>query len=306
MRMSHKSLQPASSELWTLVRRQHGVITRSQLLANGLSGDMVQRRISAGRLHPLWRGVYAVGRPEVSRRGRWAAAVLSCGSSALLSHSSAASLWGMLAWDRRIDIVVPGGVARRRPGIRIHRRIDLAPRHRRQVDEIPVTDPVSTLIDIASREPAATVEKAIRESDRLDLVDPVSLRLALDSTPRRPGLGRLRSLLDSETFALTDSELERRFLRLVRRAGLSKPETQAWVSGFRVDFYWPALGLVVETDGLRYHRTPTQQKKDRLRDQAHAVAGLTTLRFTAAQVRNEAEAAIATLRAVMARLQKAR
>jgi very-short-patch-repair endonuclease len=234
------------------------------------------------------------------------AAVLSCGSSALLSHSSAASLWGMLTWDGGIDVVLPGGVARRRPGIRTHRRRDLLLEHRRRVDGIPVTDPISTLIDIANREPAIVVMKAIREADRLCLVDPVGLRSVLDSTPRRPGLGRLRSLLDSETFALADSELEHRFLRLVRQAGLPKPETQAWVNGFRVDFYWPALGLVVETDGLRYHRTPFQQKEDRLRDQAHTVGGQTTLRFTAAQVRDEAKSTITTLSAVVARLRKAR
>jgi very-short-patch-repair endonuclease len=307
MRMPHGSLQRTSSaELWEVVRRQHGVITRRQLLASGFSGDTVQRRISAGRLHPLWRGVYAVGRPEVSLRGRWIAAVLSCGPCALLSHSSAAALWGMLDWDGKIDVVLPGNVARSRPGIRIHRRLDLDQEHRLQVDRIPVTDPISTLVDIAGRVSKGQVEKAIRESDRLDLIDPVSLRSALDSTPRWPGAGRLRSLLDSETFALTDSELERRFLRLVREAGLSKPETQVWVNGFRVDFYWPDLSLVVETDGLRYHRTPLQQKKDRVRDQAHAVAGLSVLRFTSAQVRNEAKQTIATLTTVMERLRRVR
>lgn len=150
------------------------------------------------------------------------------------------------------------------------------------------------------------MEKAIRESDRLDLTDPINLRSALDSMPRRPGVGRLRSLLDSETFALTDSDLERRFLRLIRKAGLPRPETQAWVNGFRVDFYWPDLGLVVETDGLRYHRTSLQQKTDRLRDQAHAVAGLTTLRFTASQVRDEAEQSVKTLTTVMERLRQVR
>jgi very-short-patch-repair endonuclease len=113
----------------------------------------------------------------------------------------------------------------------------------------------------------------------------------------------LRSILDSETFSLSDSELERRFLKLVRAAELSLPRTQAWLNGFRVDFYWPELGLVVETDGLRYHRTPSQQRKDRVRDQAHAVAGLTTLRFTAAQVRYEPEQTVATLAAVVSRLQ---
>jgi very-short-patch-repair endonuclease len=228
--------------------------------------------------------------------------VLSCGPAALLSHRSAASLWGIFAWNGGIDVVVPYRTVRSRPGIRIHRRLGLGAMHRCQVNGIPVTDPVSTLIDLACDERQALLERAIREADRLDLIDPVSLRDALDSTPRRPGLGRLRSLLDSETFALTDSELERRFLKLVRSAGLPLPKTQEWLNGFRVDFYWPDLGLVVETDGLRYHRTPSQQRKDLVRDQAHAVAGLTTLRFTAAQVRLEPEQTTATLVAVVSRL----
>jgi very-short-patch-repair endonuclease len=75
------------------------------------------------------------------------------------------------------------------------------------------------------------------------------------------------------------------------------------VSGFRVDFHWPELGLVVETDGLRYHRTPAQQAKDRLRDQAHAAAGLVSLRFTRAQVRFEPDYVQATLAAVARRLE---
>ncbi|HEY2335377.1 MAG TPA: DUF559 domain-containing protein [Solirubrobacterales bacterium] len=173
---------------------------------------------------------------------------------------------------------------------------------RKVVDGIPVTDPVCTLVDLAACVARERVERAVNEADRLDLIDPEALRLALDAYPKRPGLARLRSVLDSWFFSLTDSVLERRFLALIRAAGLPMPETQAWLNGFRVDFYWSRLGLVVETDGLRYHRTPAQQAKDRLRDQAHTAAGLTTLRFTAAQVRFEAARVTATLAAVATRL----
>jgi very-short-patch-repair endonuclease len=112
----------------------------------------------------------------------------------------------------------------------------------------------------------------------------------------------MRELLDRRTFRLTDSELERRLLPIVRRVGLPPPETGAEVNGFRVDFYWPDLGLVVETDGLRYHRTPAQQARDRLRDQMHLAAGTTPLRFTHAQVRFEPEHAEGTLTSVAHRL----
>ena len=101
---------------------------------------------------------------------------------------------------------------------------------------------------------------------------------------------------------LTDSELERRFLPIARRAGLPPPQTGRPVNGFKADFFWPELGLVVETDGLRYHRTPIQQTRDRVRDQAHAAAGLTPLRFTHTQVAYEPDHVEGTLRAVARRL----
>jgi very-short-patch-repair endonuclease len=131
---------------------------------------------------------------------------------------------------------------------------------------------------------------------------PEELRSALDDATGEPGVRALRAVLDRRTFTLTDSELERRFLRIVRGLGLAKPETGARVNGFKVDFYWPELGLVVETDGLRFHRTPAQQARDRIRDQRHTAAGLTPLRFTRAQVKFEPSYMGDTLAAVVRRL----
>ncbi|HEX3325105.1 MAG TPA: DUF559 domain-containing protein [Solirubrobacterales bacterium] len=270
------------------------------MLQLGFGPDSIKHRIAGGRLHPLWRGVYALGRPEVDRQGRLMAAVLSCGPAALLSHRCAAELWGLSGIASDIDVVVPRSFLRRRPGIRVHRRSDLRPEHRRRVAGIPVTDPVSTLVDLASCLPEGRLERAINEADRLDLIDPEALRAAIEPLARRPGLARLRTLLDRQTF--TDSGLERRFLQLARSAGLPTPGTQAWVNGLRVDFYWPELGLVVEADGLRYHRTPAQQANDHRLDHVHAVSGLTTLRFAEGQIRHEPDVVRATLTAVAARL----
>jgi very-short-patch-repair endonuclease len=167
---------------------------------------------------------------------------------------------------------------------------------------IPVTTPIRTLVDLATRFGRGALEAAINEADKLDLVDPEALRSALDALPGQRGVPALRATLDRRTFTLTDSELERRFLPIALRARLAKPQTQKLVNGFRVDFYWPDLGLVVETDGLRYHRTPAEQARDRTRDQAHAAAGLTPLRFTRAQVRYEPEHVERTLAAVAGRL----
>lgn len=146
----------------------------------------------------------------------------------------------------------------------------------------------------------------MNEADKLGFVDVEALRSALDDLRWRPGATALKRLLDRPTFALTDSELERRFLPIARRAGLSAPSTGERVNGFKVDFHWRELGLVVETDGLRYHRTPLQQARDRERDQAHAAAGLTALRFTHAQVALEPNQVEATLSAVARRLRTER
>lgn len=131
------------------------------------------------------------------------------------------------------------------------------------------------------------IERMINEADKYDLTHPPQLRRALEERTGEPGVAVLREILDRRTFRLTKEELERRFLPLARKAGLPVPLTGQWVNEFEVDFYWPDLGLVVETDGLRYHRTPAEQARDRLRDQAHTAAGLTQLRFTHEQVRYE-------------------
>jgi very-short-patch-repair endonuclease len=169
-------------------------------------------------------------------------------------------------------------------------------------DAIPVTTPICTLIDIAGRLDRGELEAAINAADKLGLTDPEKIRAALDRLGGRPGVRTLRDALDRRTFTLTDSELERGFLSLIRDAGLPKPLTQQYVNGLKVDFFWPELQLVVETDGLRYHRTPAQQARDRVRDQIHAASGATSLRFTRAQVWFEPRWVAATLMAVARRL----
>jgi hypothetical protein len=275
------------------VQRQHGVVTRGQLLALGMGARSIEHRLSNGRLHPLMRGVYAVGRPDVGRHGWWMAAVLACGPTALLGHHSAAALWGIRraqpADVRRADVhvVVAGRNLRRRPGIRVHRRHNHLAPGRREVERIPVTHPVATLVDLAAGLPDGQLEAAVNEADHLKLVDPEQLRRVLDGLPRWPGMKRLCGLLDGPTITLTPTELERLFLPIAFAVGLPAPQTQAWLNGYRVDFYWPDLGIVVETDSLRYHRTAFKQASDKRRDNAHAGSDLTTLRFTHGQVCNE-------------------
>jgi very-short-patch-repair endonuclease len=229
------------------------------------------------------------------------AAVLTAGEGAVLSHESAAALYGIEDRESRIVVSTPGSRRTRSRDIRLHCQ-QFEPRDRGVLDEIPVTSPARTLIDLATIASANRLEAAVNAADKLGLVDPETLRAEVAERAGQRGAPALRHLLDRDTFRLTDSELERRFLRLVRRSGLPVPETGVVVDGMRLDFLWPQLGLVVETDGLRYHRTAQQQAADRRRDQALAAHGLTVLRFTHAQVVGEPESVIAVLRAVANRL----
>lgn len=299
--MAHANVEDRSRELWKLVERQHGVISRTQLLARGYSAAAIAHRLAVGRLHPVQRGIYAVGRPELSRHGVWIAAAMSCGTEAVVSHDSAARLWRIREGGRRLEVTVPLQFHRRRPGIAIYQRT-LPTSERTRHEGVPVTTVHRTLLDLASRLSRGQLEAAINTADKLDLTDPERLRVALEGFAGRPGVKTLRSVLDRRTFTFTASELERWFLPLVHAVGLPRPLTSKYVNGFEVDFYWPDLGLVVETDGLRYHRTPAQQARDRLRDQAHTAAGLTPLRFTHAQVRYEPRYVRSTLAAVAGRL----
>lgn len=227
------------------------------------------------------------------------AAVLACGEGSALSHDTAGAHWGIRPVTSEIHVSRPHDC--KRPGIVAHRRPLF---QARSWKGIPVTTIVQTLIDIAPGITRDELEQAINEADKRKLTSPPKLRKALESAPRQPGVGVLKEALDARTFTLTDSQLERLLRPIAKRAGLTRPLTQEWVNGFKVDFYWPELGLVVETDGLSYHRTAAQQTKDLIRDQAHIAAGMTPLRFSRAQVRFEPEHVEATLRKTAARLRK--
>lgn len=274
-----------SAAAWRLARAQHGVLTRSDLLGLGFGTRSIEHRVQSGRLHPIARGLYAVGRPELTPHGRWMAAVLVCGDGAALSHRSAAELWGIgYEAEKRIDVSIRRRSRLERPGIAVHARAWLPERSVVRRFGIPVTQPVQTLIDLASEPEYTRLERAVNEADKLDLIDPETLRKALDAYVGMPGVKRLRTMLDRHTFRLSDSDLEIYFRPLAQAAGLPLPPTKHRVLGYEVDFWFPDHGLVVETDGLRYHRTPSQQARMVKRDQKHTAHGLRVLRFTHWQV----------------------
>ncbi|MBA3301335.1 MAG: DUF559 domain-containing protein [Thermoleophilaceae bacterium] len=161
--------------------------------------------------------------------------------------------------------------------MRIHRR------HHFELTKhlgIPITTPAQTIADMAPRVTDPRLERMIDDADKLDLVHPDELmRFAVEH-----GVRPLRELLARQSFVLTDSELERFFVPLALEAGLPVPQSRVWVTGYKVDFWWPDLALVVECDSNRFHRTGAAQTRDRLRDQAHFAAGVRTLRFTHHQI----------------------
>lgn len=264
------------------------MVARRQLLALGFSKSAIEHRLARGRLHLVMRGVYAVGWPALTRERRWMAAVLACGETAVLSHRSAAACWG-IGGERpaAIDISVRRRCELRRPGLKIRVRPTLRPGDIVTRDGIPVTAAVRTLVDLAVELPSRRLERAVNEADKRDLIDPEALRAAVEDYSGQPGARDLRELLDKRTFRLSDSDLEILFRPIAADAGLPPPLSKQLVNGWEVDFFWSDLGLVIETDGLRYHRTASTQTRDAQRDRAHALAGMTPLRFTHYEVKHE-------------------
>jgi very-short-patch-repair endonuclease len=239
----------------------------------------------------------------MTQHRRWISAVLGAGPEAVLSHRSAAALWRLTDRDRE-----PVRVTARRPTASRHARIRVTCRpglKDEQVtahESIPVTTPVRTLVDLSTEVGGLSLERAINEADKTDLIDPSALTLALKDYGGERGVRQLRELLERHAFRLSDANLEIMFRTISIEAGLPLPETKVFVDGFEVDFFWPGLGLIVETDGLRYHRTPSSQARDRLRDQRHTAAGRTCLRFTHWQVANEAKRVQEVVQRTAARL----
>jgi very-short-patch-repair endonuclease len=298
--MAREDAQRMAKAVWALAKAQHWVITRPQLLAIGYTPEAIDYRIEVGRLRPIHEGVFAVWRPDLAREGHFIAAVLACGDTAALSHDSGGELWEIRP---RIPGPLHVSVLRghpRRPGIKAHRRTRMETTTRKG---IVVTTPACTIVDLAPRLSDARLERCINEAVNRNLANPEELRDDAAAMPWRFGARRVVTLLDRDTFVATETMLEQRFLRIVRKAGLPLPATQVWLPGGRVDFCWPDLKLVVEADSLRFHRTAAQQRTDIVRDQLNFVdREIHTLRFTHWQIFREPEYVTRILTAAIRRL----
>jgi hypothetical protein len=279
-----------------LGERQHGVVAHRQLLAAGLGVSAIQRRVRAGRLHRLHRGVYAVGHRRVTASGRWMAAVLAYGPGALLSHRSAAALWELMPSARSLIDVTVERQRRAVSGVAVHRTRRLRASDRARQDGIPVTSVMRTLADLADVARPDQLRRAVEEAEARGLFD---LR-ALPDLRGRPGRGRLQRLVADYTVPPpTRSELERRFLGLCREAGLPPPGVNVLVAGILVDAVWEAHRLVVELDGHTYHRTRAAFEEDRRRDTALQVAGYRVVRVTQRRLTEAPGAVLAAVRLLL-------
>lgn len=275
-----------------LADRQHGVVARRQLVELGLGRGAVEHRVRLKRLCLVHHGVYAVGRRRLTRSGAWMAAVLACGPSAVLSHRSAAVLWGVRWGDSvRTEVTAPGRVGAR-DGIRAH-RARLPADETTEVDGIPVTTVARTILDLAAVDDRHRVERAMEQAEALRLADTTPLAALAARYPGRRGTAVLKAIIgkDSRAAGITRSHLEDRFLRFLAERGLPPPDPNAWLhlgeDWIEGDCVWPEQRLVVELDSWQYHATKAAFRRDRARDRRLQLAGWVPIRVTAWDVEEE-------------------
>jgi very-short-patch-repair endonuclease len=273
--------------------RQHGVISAKQLGALGVAPRAVSHRVTAGRLHRVHHGVYAVGHTVLTGRGRWMAAVLAAGPGAALSHASAAALWDLRRSGARIvDVSVPGRTGRaKQAGLRVRKPRTLRPSEITTRDGIPVTTPARTILDLAATPQPHRLERALDQAEILELTDYPALNAIAQAHPGHPGAGRLRRVLAAYDAGATlkRSDLERLFLKICHDHGLPTPKVNHTVVDDEVDFLFTEQRLIVEADSWRYHRTRQAFERDRRRDAIHLRAGYRTVRITDRQLEERAE-----------------
>ena len=261
-----------------IAARQDGVVTRAQPLAAGVSSTGLERRVAAGRLFAVYRGVYAVGHAALTDRGRIRAALLVAGRRGGTSHGTAAFLRSLIpTLPAVVDLTVHGRGGRSRPGLNIHETT--RPTAFEWIGGFPVTQALRTLKDLGFP------DRATREALARGLVRP-------EEVPGGP--------------APTRSALERRMLRVIRAAGLPRPLVNHRLGAYVIDFAWPEHGVLVETDGWATHGYRAAFERDRAGDAQLASRGYVVLRFTWRQIVEEPLRVAATIAATLSRRSPAR
>ena len=281
-----------------LAVKQHGVVTRKQLLLAGVTAARIDGALRNRLLRSLHAGVYQAG-PLAGPCVREMAAALACHGT--VSHRSAAIMRQLtLPRADSVDVTIPSRRRVERPGIRIHRcllrRIDVG-----TIDGVPVTTLPRTVFDFAAIATTRELERALAVAERTDVKLHAKLNVLLDLHPNACGTARLRALLGRNRPSLTRSEAEERLLMLIRSAGLPVPEMNVLVHGYEVDCFWRGEHLVVEVDGYAWHGSARAFLNDRQRDTALAAAGIQVIRLTWQQLTEHRDRTLIQLALAIAR-----
>jgi very-short-patch-repair endonuclease len=281
-----------------LAARSHGVVTRRQLLAAGISEDEIDHRIAKGALLREHRGVYRVGHRAPSIEARYLAAVLACGDGALLSGPAAGHLWGLIKGAAPPpEVTAP--TERRVPSVRARRARSIHPADATTHRGIPITTVPFTLVALAAHLDAEHLARACHEAGVRYGTTPSHVEAVLAGRRNAPGAKKLRAILHGDV-KVALSKLERRFLELLRDHGLALPQTNRPAGVRRVDCRWPAQRLTVELDGYRYHRSRHAWEQDRRREREARARGDEFRRYTYGDVLEHPALMLAELRTLVA------
>jgi very-short-patch-repair endonuclease len=296
MRTRYRTVEHA---LARIAEKQHGVVTRAQLLDAGLSPAGIHRRLRKGAVLPEYPGVYRVGHRAPSLEARYLAAVYACGEGALLSGRAAAFLFRLLKGSPP-DPEVTAPTQRRIPGIRTRRSRTLDGGDGTVFRRIPVTTVPRTLVDLAATLALNELARACHEAGVLHATTPARVEPVLARRPNSPGAGNLRRVLRGEVHVAL-SKLEQRFLEFLREAGLPLPQTNRPAGGRRVDCRWPEQRLTVELDSYRYHQSRHAWEQDRRREREAYARGDDFRRYTHGDVFDHPRRMLRELQALLRR-----
>jgi len=280
-----------------IASRQHGVVSRRELLKAGVSPTEIRRRVRRGALISIHRGVFRVGHQAPSRLALYMAAVMACGERSLLCGRAAAHLLGLQRRPPSLPEVRCSGERRIR-GVVTHRvrRAELTDGTTWR--GIPVTSVQRTIVDLAAALEAPALARAVHEADVRHHTTPEQIEAVLARRHNWPGARKLRWVIGGE-IPVTLSRLEKRFLERLRTASLPQPLMNGRVGGRYVDCRWPERRLIVELDGYRYHRSRHAFEQDREREREARARGDEFRRYTWRDVEEEPERMLSDLQRLL-------
>lgn len=294
------AFKQANLRIARIMARQHGVVARWQLNEARLSDDAIGYRVRIRALERVYQGVFKYPGAMLCQEGRWMAALLACGTGSVLSHRSAAQVWGLDRPGKLIDVARLSGSHGGPSGVRMHRPRKLPPVDLTRRGPLRLTALPRTLVDLAGLKQKRLLEDAFSASRRLNIFDAQACMACIARAPGRPGVARLVELIDRyEPLEIpSTSELQDRVFNLCMTAGLPRPEPEVPMGDRRVDFLWCRQRVILEVDGRWSHSDRFDEDRDR--DFDHLADDYVTVRVTYLMIRDDPQRVISRLRRVLA------